>query len=142
MGASRDDALASLMGEARQKRLIAARLGVDPYTDFKPLADRLNELGGAAAAGGLAVSGALMAVPGAAGVAASNASTPSSLPEMARDMSDAQLIDLDRDALASLGVDRAVASSLFANHSYAPLDVAAMVEAASALAASKTWALC
>ena len=68
MGKSRDDAVASLSGEAKQKRLIATGLGVDPYTDFKPLADRLDELAGAAAVGNLAVSGAFMAVPGAAGV--------------------------------------------------------------------------
>ena len=45
MGKSRDNAVASLTGESRQKRLIATELGVDPYTDFKPLADRLDALG-------------------------------------------------------------------------------------------------
>ena len=137
MGKSRDDAVASLTGEAKQKRLIAAQLGVDPYTDFKPLATRLDELAGAAAVGNLAVSGAFMAVPGAAGAVVSNTSTASTLQGMVADYSSAQLMDRNRDKLARLGVDRAVAESLFANPNYTPVDVTAMTEALASLAGVK-----
>ena len=130
IGKSRENAVESLTGEAKQKRLLAAHLGVDPYTDFQPLSARLDELSGAAAIGGLAVSGALMAVPGAAGIAASNVSTASTLGELATDYSSAQLMDMNRAKLAALGVDASVANSLFANSFYTPLDVTAMVEAA------------
>lgn len=133
MGASRDGALASLTGEAREKRLIAAQLGVDPYTDFKPLATRLDELGGAAAAGSLVVSGALIAVPGAAGIAASDASTANTLGGAVMDYSSAQLMDMNRDKLARVGVDRAAADRLFANPYYTPLDATAIAEALTSL---------
>ncbi len=133
MGKSRDDTVASLTGEAREKRLIATGLGVDAYTDFQPLAYRLNELAGAAAAGHLAVSVGMMAAPGAAGLAVSNASTAGSLSDTTRDFSDAQLMDMNRDKLARLGVSGATADSLFANRNYTPGDVTAMVEALTSL---------
>jgi hypothetical protein len=133
MGKSRDDAVASLSGEAKQKRLIATGLGVDPYTDFKPLADRLDELAGAAAVGNLAVSGAFMAVPGAAGVVVSNTSTAGTLNGMVSDYSSAQLMDINRDKLTRLGVDGATANSLLANPHYTPVDVTAMVDALSSI---------
>src|SRR5271157_1307752 len=137
MGKSRDDAVASLTGEAKQKRLIAAQLGVDPYTDFKPLADRLNELGGAAAVGNLAVSGAFMAVPGAAGVVVSNTSTAGTLNGMVADYSSAQLMDMNRDKLARLGVDKAIADRLFANPYYTPVDATAITAALAGLVGVK-----
>lgn len=137
IGKSRDDAVANLTGEAKQKRLIAAQLGVDPYTDFKPLATKLDELAGAAAAGNLAVSGAFLAVPGAAGLAISNTSTAGTLQGMAADYSAAQLMDMNRDKLARLGVDRAIADRLFANPNYTPVDATAITEALASLAGVK-----
>jgi hypothetical protein len=60
-GKTQDSALASLTGEAKEKRVLATTYGVDPYTDFKPLADRLDSLARASALGGLAVKGAFVA---------------------------------------------------------------------------------
>ena len=133
MGKSRDDTVASLTGEAAEKRLIATSLGVDPYTDFQPLAYRLDELAGASAVGHLAVSGAMSAVPGAAGLVVSNTSTVSAFGDTINDYSDAQLMDMNRDKLARLGVDGATADSLFANRNYTPVDATAMVEALTSL---------
>ena len=129
MGKSRDDTIASLTGEAKEKRALAAEVGVDPYTDFKPLADRLDELASASAVGNLAVSGAMMAVPGAAGLAVSNASTANSLRGSAADASSAQLMDVNRNKLARLEIDRGVADRLFANPYYTPVDMTAIADA-------------
>lgn len=129
LGKSRDDPISSLSGEAREKRLIAVELGVDPYTDFQPLAYRLNELASAAAVGHLAVSGAFMAVPGAAGLAVSNTASVGTFGGAISDYSSAQLMDINRDKLARLGVDGSTAASLFANPNYTPVDVTAIVKA-------------
>ncbi len=133
MGKSRDDTVASLTGQTTEKRLIATGLGVDPYTDFQPLAYRLDELASAAAVGHLAVSGAMSAVPGVAGLVVSNTSTISAFGDTINDYSDAQLMDMNRDKLARLGVDGATADSLFANRYYTPVDMTAMVEALTSL---------
>ncbi len=77
-GKTPDDAMSSLFGVSDQRRLLAAAYGVDPYTDLQPLAEKLQVLSQAAATGGLVVTGALMAVPGGAGIIVSNLSTPTS----------------------------------------------------------------
>ena len=133
-GKSRDDPVASVTGQARQKREIAAALGVDPYTDFKPLAARLDAVAGAGAAGSLAVAGAFMLTPGVVGLVASNANTASTLGAMVKDYSSAQLMDIDREKLARLGVDRATADRLLANPYFTPVDATAIVSALESLA--------
>jgi len=129
MGKSRDDTVASLLGEATEKRVLAAELKVDPYTDFKPLADRLDRLASASVAGNLAVSGAMMVVPGAAGLAVSNASTANSLRTMTAEYSSDELIEINRAKLARLDVDRNAAERLLANPHFTPLDVTEMIAA-------------
>ena len=71
MGKTNENAVASLLGVTDQKRQRAARFGVDPYTDYEPLSAKLDRLSEAAASGGLTVRGALLAVPGAAGIVVS-----------------------------------------------------------------------
>ena len=51
-------------GADQKRRELAARLLVDPYTDFEPLQTRLQKISQAAASGGLVVSAAMMAIPG------------------------------------------------------------------------------
>ncbi len=135
MGKSRDNAVESLTGQSKQKRLLAARLGVDPYTDFQPLEARLNELAGASAIGNLAGAGAFILVPGAAGIVLSNTSTADTLGTLATDYSSAQLMDMNRAKLAALGVDAATANSLFANPFYTPIDDTAITRAAETIGA-------
>lgn len=125
-GKSRDAPLGGL-GADQKRRELAAKLGVDPYTDFEPLAHRLQKLSEAAAAGGLVVSGAMMAIPGAVGIVVSNVATGGKVSEMMRDYSAAQLMDINRQKLAAMGVERAVIEQLVTNHAYTPLDMTSMV---------------
>ena len=46
------------------KRQLAAELGIDPYTDFKPLADKLDETATTMALGGLAPKAVFTAIGG------------------------------------------------------------------------------
>ncbi len=134
-GKTRDDPMASLFGVTKQKRELAARIGVDPYTDFEPLKARMDRLSEAAAAGGLVVSGALLAIPGAAGVVISNVSTSSNLTTYARDYTAAQLMDLNRGKLRALGVPDGAVEEMLANRNFTPLDVTAMTVAMEELGA-------
>jgi hypothetical protein len=133
MGKSRDDAVASITGASKQKREIATQLGVDPYTDFKPLSNKLDNLSGAAAVANLAVAGAFIMTPGAAGLVAANTSNAGTLTSMVNDYSSAQLMDMNRAKLGNLGVDNATADQLFANPNYTPLDITAMTDALSSI---------
>lgn len=134
-GKSPDDPMAGLLGVTRQRRELAARLGVDPYTDFEPLAVKLARLSEAAAAGGLAVNAALMAIPGVAGIVVSNVSTGSDLTSIAKSYSAAQLMDMTRQKLAPMGVSREVMEAFVLNRNYTPLDAYAVADALSAIEA-------
>ena len=85
MGHDRDSAADSLLGVSSAKRQIAYKLGVDPYTDFKPLADALNDMARVTALGDLTVSGAFMAIPGGAGMAVSYSKTAQEAGQMVLD---------------------------------------------------------
>jgi len=133
-GQTQDDALSGLLGVTDQRREIAAAYGVDPYTDFPPLAARLQQLSQAAAAGGLVVTGALMAVPGAAGIIVSNLSTAYKLndigiQDLARNYDAAQILDLNRKRLDDMGVDQDTREHFLKNRNFTPIDAAALVAA-------------
>jgi hypothetical protein len=111
VGRTQDDTVGSLIGVTKERRALAAKYGVDPYTDLEPLAAKLRQLSEAAALGGLAVTGAMMAIPGAAGIVVSNLSTANTLgdmriEELARSYSAAQILDLNRGRLIAMGIDK------------------------------------
>jgi hypothetical protein len=133
-GQTPDNAMEGLLGISDERRKIAAAYGVDPYTDLPPLSAKLDQLAQAAAAGGLVVTGALLAVPGAAGIIASNLSTANKvnnigIQDLARDYTAAQILDINRGLLAKMGVDEDLSKRLLANRNYTPIDMAAMVAA-------------
>lgn len=133
-GRTQDNALAGLLGVTDQKRQLAARFGVDPYTDFEPLNVKLTQLSEAAALGGLAVTGAMFAIPGAAGIVVSNLKTANtlsgiSIENLARDYTAAQILDINRQRLIAMGVEGATIEALLTNRNYTPVDMAATVAA-------------
>ncbi len=138
MGKTQDDALSSLLGVTDQRRQLAAAYGVDPYTDLAPLAEKLQVLSQAAATGGLVVTGAMMAIPGGAGIIVSNLATANKandlgLEEVARSYTAPQILDLNRDILKKMGIEEALAESLLTNRYYTPIDMTAMVAALDSL---------
>ena len=139
-GKTQDDALSSLIGVTRERRQLAAKLGVDPYTDFVPLAAKLKLLAEAAALGGLTVTGAMMAIPGAAGIVVSNLSTANTLgdmriEELARNYTASQILDLNRQRLTAMGIDKNLTEALLMNRNYTPVDLAAMTAALESMGA-------
>jgi hypothetical protein len=126
-GKVESDPVADLSGASRKKRELAVKLGVDPYTDFPPLQERLKQLSGAAATGGLVVTGALMAIPGVGGLIVSNTATGASLGSAARDNTPAQLLDLNREKLLKMGVEANLAESFLLNRNYTPVDATFIV---------------
>jgi hypothetical protein len=133
-GKSPDNAVASILGVTSERRELATAYGVDPYTDFPPLDAKLKQLSQAAALGGLTVSGALLAVPGAAGIVASNLSTVTKvndvgIDELARKYTGSQILDLNRDLLTKMAVPKELTELLLTNGHYTPVDMLALVAA-------------
>lgn len=127
LGKTQDDTMQSLLGVTKKRRELAAHLGVDPYTDFAPLATKMTQLSQAAASGGLVVTAALMAIPGVGGIVVTNVATTAKVTGLARDLTAAQLMDLNRKKLGDMGVNPEIAETLLTNRSFTPLDVTAIV---------------
>lgn len=119
---SPDNAVSAALGVSAAKRKIASQLGVDPYTDFAPLAQQLDDFAKATALGGLVVKIGFSAIPGTAGTAISATSSAQGLGSLVRDKTPAQLLEINRARLAKLGVPRATAGKFLSNRHYTPAD--------------------
>ena len=138
--ADRDPILESLLGVSDTQRQLAVELDVDPYTDFPPLAQRLKEMAGAMAGGGLPVRAGLALVPGGVGIAVSSVATVSSAKDTLRDKTAAQVIAEVRATLLSLGVPAETANLLVENRNFTPADLLIMARALKQLGAENTVA--
>jgi hypothetical protein len=135
IGKTPGDPISGLLGVTDQRRKLATKVKIDPYTDFPPLDAKLSRLAEAAAAGGLTVSAVMMAAPThAVGMVVSNLSTASTvegvrIDELARDQTAAQIFDLSRQKLHEMGADIDLTEALLVNRNYTPIDMAVLVAA-------------
>ena len=91
--------LESALGVSSQRRKLAAALGIDPYTDFTPLAHRLDQFGRSAAAGGLADRHRGRLHPGCRRACRLNHIDVNGAGNLVRDKTSAQLLDINRARL-------------------------------------------
>ena len=122
LGKSHENVAASALGVSAAKRQIAVRLGVDPYTDFQPLAQALREAAHMTALGKLAIDAALMAIAGTAGVCLSHGKTGQNVVEMARGKTSSELRDMNRAKLAEMKISAKAISAFLEHASYTSTD--------------------
>ena len=128
--------MGGVLGTDAARRDLASQAMVDPYTDFPPLAKRLQELAAARGVGGLSLRGAMMAIPGGAALpsltanttrtvvfSASSVSTAQGLQEALRTKTAGQILRDCRVKLTALGVDGEAMEALFTNPNYTPADL-------------------
>lgn len=121
-GEKRDDLMSQLAGISQARREIAFRFKVDPYTDFAPLANRLDEVAKASAFGGLTIKAVFSFIPGAAGLAVAGASTADSAESLMRDHDADELAIINRNRLLDLGIDVETVDRFLNNATYTPGD--------------------
>ncbi|MFZ1184698.1 MAG: hypothetical protein WAO14_15185, partial [Pseudolabrys sp.] len=138
--ADRDGFVDSLLGVSDTQRELAVDLDVDPYTDFPPLAQRLKEMAGVMAGGGLPIKAGLSFVPGGIGIAVSSVATFSDAKDTLRSKTAAQVIAETRATLLSLGISDESVSRLVENRNYTPADLLIMARALKRLNAENTTA--
>src|SRR5690349_167536 len=136
--ADRDNVVESLLGVSDTQRQLAVELDVDPYTDFPPLAERLKQMAGAMAGGGLPVRAGLALVPGGVGIAVSSVATVSDAKDTLRSKTAAQVIAETRTILASLDVPPPAIDRLVENRNFTPADLLIMARALKQLGADNT----
>lgn len=138
--ADRDPLLDNLLGVSDTQRELAVELDVDPYTDFPPLAQRLKEMAGAMAGGGLPVRAGLAFVPGGVGIAVSSVATVDSVKDSLRAKTAAQVIAEARSILQSLDVPPETTERFVENRNFTPADLLIMARALKQLNAESTAA--
>jgi hypothetical protein len=126
---NRDSLADSLLGVSDAQRQLAIELGVDPYTDFPPLAQRLRQMASAMAGGQLTVKAGLIAVTGGVGLGISAASNVESAKDTLRDKTAAQVIVEVRGILISLQIPEELINRLVENRNYTPADLLIMSRA-------------
>ena len=138
--ADRDGFVDSLLGVSDTQRELAVDLDVDPYTDFPPLAQKLKEMAGVMASGGLPIKAGLSFVPGGIGIAVSSVATVSDARDTLRSKTAAQVIAETRATLLGLGIPDESISRLVENRNYTPADLLIMALALKKLNAENTTA--
>lgn len=138
--ADRDNLVDSLLGVSDTQRELAVDLDVDPYTDFPPLAQRLKEMAGVMAGGGLPIKAGLSVVPGGIGIAVSSVATVSDARDTLRSKTAAQVIAEAKATLLALGVSEESVNRLDENRNYTPADLLIMSRALKRLNAQNTAA--
>jgi hypothetical protein len=138
--ASRATAADSLLGVDDARRALAVSLGVDPYTDFPPLATKLTEIASAMAAGGLTVKAALAVIPGGVTTVISSVSSAQSLGDTLRDKTSAQVVQEVKSTLQQLRVSNGTIVRFVGNRAYTPADMLAISRALARLRANNTQA--
>jgi len=136
--ADRDNVMESLLGVSDTQRELAVELDVDPYTDFPPLAERLKQMAGAMAGGGLPVRAGLAVVPGGVGIAVSSVASVDTAKDSLRNKTAAQVIAEAKTVLVSLGVSPESIDRLVENRNYTPADLLIMTRALKRLGAQNT----
>ena len=131
----------SLLGVDDKRRELAVSLGVDPYTNFPPLAQKLTDVASATAAGGLTVTAALAFIPGGVAVMAlSYVSTIEAASETLRDKTSAQIVQEVKTTLLQLGVSPDAVVRFVTNRAYTPADLLLTSRALTRLSAGNTQA--
>lgn len=138
--ADRDNLMESLLGVSDTQRQLAVELDVDPYTDFPPLAQRLKQMAGAMAGGGLPVRAGLALVPGGVGIAVSSVASVDTAKDSLRNKTAAQVIAEAKSTLASLGTPQETIDRLVENRNYTPADLLITARALKQLGAENTAA--
>ena len=138
IGNSRGNVANAVLGVDSARRELAFELGVDPNTDFPPLAAALADMARATAGGSLTVRALTLAVPGAAGLAIGTTATMQSVRELLRDRTSSQILDHVRQVLRGLGVPSGVAGRLIANRAYSATDLLVIATALNTLRAQET----
>jgi hypothetical protein len=135
-GGGRDPFFDSVTGVTKVERELALKLGVDPYTDFKPLRSELEDVAQVTTAGSLPVTAGIATISGGAGLAVSGASTASQISAVVYTHTSRELLEIVTATLKGLNVDAVTTKKFVDNVFYSPADEYAIAEALKAVGAA------
>jgi hypothetical protein len=114
----------SITGQARARRELAVDLGVDPYTFYRPLSEKLDETASVTTAGSWTVSAITSLLPG--GLIVNAARQADNFRNLIVDSTPAELEERTAAAFHSAGIPQATISKMAANPFYTVSEKAAI----------------
>lgn len=119
--------LEQTIGYSKVKRKIAVDMGIDPYSTNPALQKQLNDIAWASWAGGFTFSAATLPIGGAAGIALTATNVTDSCNKIIQEKPPADLKEINRAALRSMGVTAADTQRFLSNTAFAPSQQTAFV---------------
>ena len=122
-----DNVLKTALGYDVAKRKFAFEFGIDPYTDYDPVADRLGQIARAAVAGGIAPKAAMAAIDSKVVLAMRISGTAYGMMQLVRDNPPEKLKEINREKLQKMGVDEQLIDAFLNNYRYNPQEETILV---------------
>ena len=122
-----DNVVKTALGYDVAKRKFAFEFGIDPYTDYDPVADRLGQIARAAVAGGLAPKAAMAAIDSQVVLAMRISGTAYGMMQLVRDNPPEKLKEINREKLQEMGVDNSLIDAFLNNYRYNPQEETILV---------------
>ncbi len=122
-----DNVFKVALGYDAAKRAFAYEFGVDPYSTYEPLVDRLGEIARSAVAGGLTTKVVLANVDQTVVTVLRWSGTANSMRKLVRDNPPGKLREINQGKLLAMGVDERLAEAFLNNYSYNPQEETLLV---------------
>lgn len=121
------------IGYAAAKRAYAYEYGINPYTDFEPVQDKLGEIARANILGGLTPKIAFGLIKKPVGTVLKVTATADSMKKLSRDKSPEELDDINQEKLKMMGVSEEVSKRFLRNYNYDPQEKTLLVGSLDAM---------
>ena len=122
-----EGALSAAIGYAAAKRKFAYEYGINPYTRYEPVQDKLTEMARASVVGGLAPKVAFSLIKKPVGTVLKVTGTADTMRKLVRDKSPAELNEINAEKLKAMGVEDSVAKNFLKNPSFDPQEETLLV---------------
>lgn len=124
-----DNVVKVALGYDVAKRQFAFEFGIDPYTNYEPVVNRLGEIARAAVAGGLTPKAAMAAIDNDVVLAMRISGTAYGMMQLVRDTPPHKLEEINRAKLEKMGIQKPLIDAFADNHRYNPQEKTLLVGA-------------
>ena len=122
-----EGALSAAIGYAAAKRKFAYEYGINPYTRYEPVQDKLTKMARAAVVGGLTPKVAFGLIKHPVGTVLQLTSTADTMRQLVRDKSPAELDEINAEKLKAMGVEDPLAKDFLKSPYFDPQEETLLV---------------
>jgi hypothetical protein len=122
-----EGALSAAIGYAAAKRKFAYEYGINPYTRYEPVQDKLNKMARAAVVGGLTPKVAFALIKKPVGTVLKVTATADTMRQLVRDKSPAEMDEINAEKLKAMGVEDSLAKDFLKNPHFDPQEETLLV---------------